>query len=62
MRPHSMKVIDTPVVKPLWQDPAFDDQRIVIKTMMDATFLPPLQDLLIKGSGVPWKVVPLQAG
>ncbi|KAK3675983.1 hypothetical protein LTR78_004175 [Recurvomyces mirabilis] len=62
MRPHSMKVINTPVSKPLWQDSAFEGRRMVIRTMMDATFLPPLQDMLIKASGVAWKVVELKAG
>jgi hypothetical protein len=60
--PHSMNALETPVAAPLWEDTGLYGHRIAIRTMLDQTFFPPLQDMFIKNSGVEWKVIDIQAG
>jgi hypothetical protein len=61
-RPHSMEAIKSEVSQPLWSDPALLGCRVAIKTMLDRTFPPPLQDLFIQTSRVDWKVIEILAG
>jgi hypothetical protein len=60
--PHSTTAIETPVVYPLWTDPAFQGRRVAIKTMLDATFPATMQDEFLQGSGVDWQIVEPDAG
>jgi hypothetical protein len=61
-RPHSMNAVKSEVSQPLWADPALLGCRVALKTMLDRTFPPPLQDLFIQNSHVDWQIVEIAAG
>ena len=61
-QPHSMHAMESPVAAPLWEDPGLYGRRIAIRTMLDKTFFPVVQDMFIEKSGVEWQVIDIQAG
>jgi len=60
--PHSANVFRTPVVAPLWTEPALNGHRVAIRTMLDTLFPPAAQDAFIESSGVDWRVVEVDGG
>ncbi|KAK5674393.1 hypothetical protein LTR17_027805 [Elasticomyces elasticus] len=60
--PHAMQPLLTAVSAPLWTDPALDSRRAYLKTMLDTTFPPEVQQMFVDGSGVNWEVVEVDGG
>ncbi|KAK5689260.1 hypothetical protein LTR17_026387 [Elasticomyces elasticus] len=60
--PHAMQPLLTPVSAPLWTDPALDGRRAYLKTTLDTTFPPEVQQMFIDGSGANWAVVEVDGG
>lgn len=57
-----MKILETPVLPPLWAEKALDGRRIWLKAMLDGTFNPEVAQMFIDGSGVEWDVIERDVG
>jgi len=60
--PTAISAFTTPVLAPMWSDPALDGRRVYIHTEKDQVFPPQFQEMFVQGSGVDWKVVRVDSG
>ena len=59
--PHAITAFRTPSAKPAWDTVAFLGRRLYIRTLQDALFPIPVQDMFIQSSGVEWQTVDIDA-
>lgn len=53
---HSQAALSTPSPPSAWGDSEFDGRRAYIRALDDHTILPIAQEMMVKYSGVEWKV------
>ena len=60
--PHAIKAFITPVLPPLWSDPALKNRRVWLISTLDVIFPATVQRSLAAASGVDWSFEEVEAG
>ena len=60
--PHAINAFTTPVLPPLWSDPALENRRVWLVPTLDVIFPATVQRSLAAASSVDWSFKEVEAG